>query len=259
MSGAILTAARSLAGELPCEAAFLEVAARPAFLFRPRVSVPPSPLPWVWYAPTLDGHPDESHAWMFRQLLEQGIAVAGIDVGESFGNPWGRGVFTRLWEALTAERGLAPRACLLPQSRGGLMLYHWAVENPDRVACVAGIYTVCDLTHWPGLTRAAEAYGTAEPEFARGLVEHNPIERLAPLAAAGVPILHVHGDSDAVVPLERHAGELVRRFTQLGGAARLITVPGKGHEVVPAFFRCQALVDFLIEHARASVAPTGER
>ena len=30
---------------------------------------------------------------------------------------------------------------------------------------------------------------------------HNPVARLAPLAKAGVPIFHIHGDSDAVVPL----------------------------------------------------------
>ena len=36
------------------------------------------------------------------------------------------------------EMGLAPKACLLAQSRGGLMHYNWAAENPGRVGPVVG-------------------------------------------------------------------------------------------------------------------------
>ena len=39
------------------------------------------------------------------------------------------------------------------------MLYNWAAENPSRVGCIAGIYTVCDLRSYPGLERACGAYG----------------------------------------------------------------------------------------------------
>ncbi len=52
---------------------------------------------------------------------------------------------------LTRNRGLATKACLLVRSRGGLMLYNWAVEHPSSVACVAGIYPVCNLDTYPGL------------------------------------------------------------------------------------------------------------
>ena len=50
---------------------------------------------------------------MFRQWLDHGIAIAGVDVGESFGNPVGRKDFTALYEKLTGEMGLARKACLL--------------------------------------------------------------------------------------------------------------------------------------------------
>ena len=244
-----LASARSLAEALPCEGVFGSVADRPSFLFLPRPQASSSPMPWVWYAPTLAAHPDASHVWMFRQFLEKGLAIAGIDVGESYGNPAGRSVFTAFAETLRREFGLAEQGCLLPQSRGGLMLYNWAAENPGRVAGVAGIYPVCDLASWPGLSMACVAYGLTEQELALRLAEHNPIERLKPLAEAGVPILHVHGDIDLVVPLERNSGELARRYERLGGTVRLIVVPGGGHEVSPAFFRCQALVDFVIAQA----------
>ena len=143
---------------------------------------------------------------------------------------------------------MADRSCLLPQSRGGLMLYNWAAENPTRVACIAGIYTVCDLRSYPGLERACGAYGLSAAELAGHLAEHNPIDRLSSLAKAGVPILHIHGDADKVVPLEKNSGELARRYHALGGQVRLIVIPGKGHQVCDEFFHCQELVDFVAAH-----------
>jgi alpha-beta hydrolase superfamily lysophospholipase len=187
---------------------------------------------------------------MLRQWLAQGIGIAGVDVGESFGNPRGRKVFSALWETATSKYGMSKRACLLPQSRGGLMLYNWAAENPERIACIAGIYTVCDLRSFPGLERACGAYAMTAAELEARLGDHNPVDRLASLAKAGVPIIHVHGDSDQVVPLEQNAGEVARRYKALGGAVRLIVIPGKGHEICAEFFKCQELVDFVASHAR---------
>jgi hypothetical protein len=54
-------------------------------------------------------------------------------------------VFSALYDELAQKRGLAKNACLLARSRGGLMLYNWAAGNPDKVACIAGIYPVCNL------------------------------------------------------------------------------------------------------------------
>ena len=37
------------------------------------------------------------------------------------------------------------------------MLYNWAAENPRRIACIAGIYPVCDFRSWPGVEKTAAA------------------------------------------------------------------------------------------------------
>ncbi len=201
-----------------------------AFLIQPTKAAPDGSKPWLWYAPTFIGrHPDPSHAWMFELLLAQGFAICGIEVGESYGSPKGRAAYTALYEHVTTTYGLAPKACLLPQSRGGLM---------------------CDLASYPGLGRACGAYGLTEAELKGRLKEHNPIERLAPLAKAKVPILHLHGDSDKVVPLEANAGELVRRYRALGGSAELIVIKGKGHQVCDEFFRSPRLVAFFLSLGR---------
>ena len=126
------------------------------------------------------------------------------------------------------------------------MLYNWAAENSASVACVAGIYPVCNLVSYPGIKRACGAYGMTEKNLAANLAEHNPIDRLAPPAKAKVPIFHIHGDSDKVVPLEKNSGELAKRYESLGGKMTLKVIKGQGHNMWSGWFQSQELVDFVI-------------
>jgi len=187
---------------------------------------------------------------MFQKFTNAGIAVAGIDVGESCGNPSGRALFSAFYEELVLKRGLSKTPCLLARSRGGLMLYNWAAEHPSSVACVAGIYPVCNLSSYPGIKSACGAFGMTEEQLAAKLSEHNPIDRLESLAKAHVPIYHIHGDSDTVVPLEKNSGELAQRYRQLGGVMTLQVIKGQGHNTWSGWFQSQELVDFVIAQAR---------
>jgi hypothetical protein len=87
-------------------------------------------------------------------------------------------------------------------------------------------------------------------ELEAHLKEHNPIERLAPMARAGVPLFAIHGDVDTVVPLEVNSGLVKERYTALGGSMQLIISPGQGHNMWPGFFQSQELVDFVKAQAR---------
>lgn len=228
------------------------------FLFLPPLApAEDGARPWLWYAPVITGrYPNAATGWLFDRLRARGFAICGIDAGESYGSPTGRAVYTKLYERITAERSLAAQPCLLAQSRGGLMLYNWAVEHPKSVACIGGIYPVCDLRSYPGLARAASAYGMAEAELERRLVEHNPIDRLAPLAEQRVPLFHLHGNADKTVPLKPNSGELIRRYRALGGPAELVVIEGKGHAEIPEFFQSGRLLEFL---SRCSTAKSGSR
>lgn len=84
-----------------------------------------------------------------------------------------------------------------------------------------------------------------QAEMEKALPLHNPIDRLEPLAKARIPVLHIHGDIDKLVPLDKNSQALHDRYRALGGPAELIVVPGKGHEVVAAFFEEARLVEFL--------------
>ncbi len=230
----------------------LDVAGHWGFVILPPEERRSKPVPWVWYAPTFrDAYPADSNGWICRRLLAQGIAVGGVDVGESHGNPRGREAFSQFHKTVVCRFGLSAKACLWAQSRGGLMIYNWAAEHPDLVTCIGGTFAVCDLVSYPGLAAACSAYGMTESELRSRLNEHNPIERLAPLAAHKVPILLLHGDNDVLVPLESNSAELARRYEALGGPITVLVVKGKGHEVAPEFFECQKMVDFFISHATA--------
>ena len=129
---------------LPGESFLIEQ--RPAFLIVPQEKDQHSGKPWVWYAPTLPGLPATEENWMFQKFLAAGIAIGGIDVGESYGSPNGRKLFTAYYKELTEQRGFSRKPALLARSRGGLMLYNWAVENPGSVGCIA--FTPCLGITW---------------------------------------------------------------------------------------------------------------
>lgn len=206
--------------------------------------------PWVWYAPAfnekLPNQPDEG--WMIQRLHDKGIAIAAVDVGESFGSPKGRAVFTRLYEHMV-KQGYSTKPVLLARSRGGLMFYNWAIEHPEHVAGVAGIYPVCNLLSYPGLKKAAPAYGMSEAELKENLAKHNPIDRLAPLAKAKVPVYHIHGDTDKVVPLEDNSALFAKRYEALDGPVTVEVIKDGGHDMKRHWFESQNLVDFMIERA----------
>jgi dipeptidyl aminopeptidase/acylaminoacyl peptidase len=233
------------------------------FVIKPNHSEPTGSKPWLWYAPTfvkatpqMGKYPNKSLTWLFTRLLDQGVWIAGVDVGESYGNAQGRKAYTRFYKYVEKEFALSSRPCLLAQSRGGLMLYNWAVEHAHDVGCITGIYPVTDLESWPNLggEKIQRAYGMSEAELRKHLRKNNPIDRLAPLAHADVPIFHIHGDADKVVPLQQNTLEFARRYKALGGKAEVEVIHGKGHEEVPEFFEAEPLLDFLLRFLGPSAA-----
>lgn len=247
---ALLGLGSSQGKRLPLSGKTFEVGGHTAFLIMPGKPPPAGELrPWVWYAPTLPGLPGKEEKWMLTRFIENGVAIAGIDVGESYGSPEGRRLYTALYRTLTKDHGLSSRACLLGRSRGGLMLYNWAAENPAKVACIAGIYPVCNLASWPGLAKCSKAYGLSPQGLAESLKDHNPIDRLAPLAKAQVPIFHIHGDKDRVVPLQANSGIVSQRYATLGGSMTLKIMKNQGHNMWSGWFQDEDLVAFILQHA----------
>ena len=235
------------------EPQYFQVGEHQAFVIEPpESSRVDGPMPWVWYAPTfIRKLPGPEEGWMIDRFHSRGIAVAGIDVGESYGSPAGRAAYQSLYEELTAKRGYARKPVLLARSRGGLMLYNWAVEHPDAVSGVAGIYPVCNIESYPGVAKAAGAYEMTAEQLQASLKQHNPIHRLAPLAKAKVPVLHIHGDQDRLVPLDENSGALASNYRKLGGPVEVEVIKGQGHNMWEGWFQSQKLTDFIVARALA--------
>lgn len=114
------TAAEPPKKTLPLDGEVLEVAGRTAFLIPAKVDPKAVAKPWVWYAPTLPNLPGPEERWMFERFQSAGVAIAGIDTGESYGSPSGNKLFDSLHAAMTT-RGYSAKPVLLGRSRGGLM------------------------------------------------------------------------------------------------------------------------------------------
>ena len=210
----------------------------------------------MWYAPTLPDLPEARERWMFERFLAAGIAVAGVDVGESYGNPQGRAHFTAFYRELVERRGFSRKPCLLARSRGGLMLYNWAAEHPESVGGIAGIYPVCNLRSWPGLDKACGAYGLTAAQ----LDEQSGPDTIRSTASPRSPRPACRSSTSTAMRMtwcrcRTTPALLASRYRELGGSMRLRIPPGQGHNVWDGFFQCQELVEFVIAHA----SPAAER
>ena len=137
------------------------------------------------------------------------------------------------------------------QSHGGLIAYGWAFRNPTCVERIAGICPATDFRSWPTLPNVINFpvkgldYKLTLPELTDRIAEFNPVENLAPLAKAGVKILHIHGDKDEVVPMNANSTEIARRYQQLDGAAEIVVIEGLGHGG-QELYQSEPLLQFLL-------------
>jgi pimeloyl-ACP methyl ester carboxylesterase len=189
---------------------------------------------WAWKGEFLDAFPKLELA-----LLRRGLYVVHLSFPDQFGSPAAVAAWNDLYARLTAEHGFARKVALIGLSRGGLYCYQWAAANPDKVACIYGDAPVCDMRSWPGgqgqgpgaaaqWQKVMEVFGFASEAEALAY-PFNPVDRLAPLAQASIPILHVYGDADEVVPWDENTGVVAARYRALGGRIELIGKPGCRH------------------------------
>lgn len=220
------------------------------------VVVPPRAAPgrpWLWHGEFFGHRPQPDFA-----LLEAGFHIAYMSVPNQLGSPTAVKHWNRFYEILTQQYKLSAKPALIGLSRGGLYCYNWAAANPTKVSCIYGDAPVCDFKSWPGgrgigkgsandWQLVLDRYGFASEAEAIAY-DKNPVDNLQPLAKAGVPLLHVYGDADEVVPWEENTGLVAERYKQLGGSITLINKPGVGHHP-HGLDDPRPIVDFIIQHA----------
>ena len=205
---------------------------RKALVVVPKQAAPGRP--WVWHGEFFGHKPAPDIA-----LLGRGFHIAYLSVPNMLGCPEAVRLWDGFYEQLTSKHALSKKPALVGLSRGGLYCYNWAIANPGKVACIYGDAPVCDFKSWPGgkgkgkgdktnwgLVLKLWGFNTEDQAMQ---AQVNPVDRLQPLAQAGVPLLHVFGDADDVVPWDENTGIIAERYEKLGGSIKLIRKPGIGH------------------------------
>ncbi|TAE86721.1 MAG: hypothetical protein EAZ82_10035 [Verrucomicrobia bacterium] len=205
---------------------------REALLVRPKKAAPGNP--WIWRTEFFGHEPQADLA-----LLGRGFHLVYIAMPDLYGAPKAMAVMDGFHRHLTEVHGLSGRAVLEGFSRGGLYAFNWAANRPDAVAALYVDAPVCDFKSWPGgkgrgpgsptdWQKLMAAYGFASDEEAlawRG----NPVDRLEPLASAGIPVFAVLGEEDEVVPVEENFGRVEAAYRSMGGRIASVRKPGGKH------------------------------
>ncbi len=193
---------------------------------------------------------NEKHTWVMRarfwghepqfdiKMLELGYHIVYCDVADLYGSQEALNRWDSCYKKMT-DAGLSKRLVLEGMSRGGLIIYRWAAKNPEKVSAIYGDAPVMDIKSWPMGEGAAKgsahdtqlllkAYGAKSKEE---LLRHaeNPVDAAQVIAEAKIPIIHVVGAADKVVPVAENTALFQKRLQQHGGKMTLISKEGVGH------------------------------
>ncbi|QEM11229.1 SGNH/GDSL hydrolase family protein [Mucilaginibacter rubeus] len=199
---------------------------------------PKKPLegnPWIWRASFPDWHTDIDSI-----LLTKGFRVAFVNVDDQYGSPYALQVWDAFYKYLTTKQSFATKVALEGVSRGGLYVYGWAKRNPDKISCIYNEAPVCNIKSWPGGKLSApgdaglwkqlqQVYHFTEQQALD--YKDNPIDNLDGLAAFKVPVMHIIGINDQVVPNADNTNILAQRYTALGGPMMVYPVTAGPQEL----------------------------
>jgi pimeloyl-ACP methyl ester carboxylesterase len=152
-------------------------------------------MPWVYRAGFVfrDARVDQ-------ELLAKGFHIVTGPVGVDFAvKDW-----NTVYEYMTMH-GFSKKPAMEGGGGGAGEVYAWAIENADKISCVYA----------------------ENPRMHSALAKTQPLDNLAPLAKANVPLLHVCGSLDPW--FADNTLEVEKRYKKLGGKIQVIVKKGEGH------------------------------
>lgn len=171
--------------------------------------------PWVFRAGFVD-----RDARVDQALLANGFHIVVGPIGFNMDGPK-RAEWDKVYQRLT-DLGYSKKPVVEGEGGAASAVYAWAIANPDKVSCIYAENPILNL-----------GYG-----------EKPPLEGLAPLATAGVPLLHVCGSLDPALEQTRTAED---RYRKLGGTLKVILKEGEGH-FPSAPKDTRPVLDFILSH-----------
>lgn len=171
-------------------------------------------------------------------LLENGFHVAYCDVADLYGSDEAVARWNRFYKRMV-KAGFNRKVVLEGMSRGGLIVYNWAVQNPEKVACIYADAPVMDFKSWP----MGKGTSTGSLNDTKNLLSaykfnneadamawnRNPIDCASVIAKAEIPVIHVVGDEDKTVPVAENTSLFEERMQKLNAPITVVHKPGVAH------------------------------
>ena len=222
-----------------------------AYVVSPNVAAPGNP--WIWRT-AWPGY----HYEVDLELVRCGYHIGYIEVVDMLGSEPSLDLMDKFYDQVRAQWGLAEKPAIEPNSRGGLHAYRYAARHSGRVACILGDVPVMDFKSWPlkhpgskgNWPQVIQGYGFESDAEAMAYTG-NPVDQLAPIAKAKIPLRHTICLTDHVVPPEQNTLEAKRRLQKMGWDLEVVAVPDskdcEGHHF--PFPKAHASARFVMNHA----------
>jgi pimeloyl-ACP methyl ester carboxylesterase len=173
--------------------------------------------PWVFRADAID-----RDATVDQQLLAKGFHIVTPPLTAQ------SGMLQQQWDETyktLVDNGFSKKPVMEGTGASAGEAYAWAIANPDKVSCIYA----------------------RNPSLRSLMTKSPPIDNLAPLAKAGIPILHDCGSLDPWLNDQTRVVE--RRYKELGGQITVVVREGEGHfPLAPK--DPKSVVDFIVGHSR---------
>lgn len=171
-------------------------------------------------------------------MLEHGFHVVYCDVADLYGSDKAVKRWNSFYKRMV-KAGFNRKVVLEGMSRGGLIVYNWAAQNPEKVACIYADAPVMDFKSWPmGKGKSAGSTGDTKnllsaynfsSEAEAMAWKRNPIDCAPVIAKAKIPVIHVVGDADQVVPVAENTSIFEEQMKKLGASITVIHKPNVDH------------------------------
>lgn len=225
-----------------------------------RIIIPNTPIPgnpWIWRARFPDWHTEADSI-----LVSEGYHLAFINTNGQFGSPAAIAIWDDFYYFLKNKYKLQNKVSLMGVSRGGLFIYNWAKKNPEKVACIYAEAPVCDFKSWPAgfgksdgspkdWEQLKKEYGFKN-DIEATQYQNNPIDGLEALAENKVPILHMIGLQDQIVPPEENTLPLINQYISFGGPGTVVPCTKGVQKLQGHHFPIETpeiVVDFIKQHS----------
>lgn len=210
--------------------------------------------PWIM---RIQDFGDGFHWQINEKLLNAGAYVVAINSYNVYGADFGLNLMDSLYDMARHYFDLPEKCVLTGVSRAGLSAYRWTIRHPERVACIYCEGPVLDFKTWPmswppsanNWIELKRYYGFSCDDEAIAYTG-NPIDNLAPIAKAKIPIRHVISLTDEhdtkIVPNDRNTLKAQKYLRQMGHDMEVVVTP-EGMKVPYAFD--DESVEFMISNA----------